>query len=172
MKKVIQGALALVVISSLARGDEVPQRKPGLWEIVSTDKNAQTPPMKQRVCLDRETDALLNKVGLATSQQACAKNEMHVSGNRVTMHVVCDFGHSQLTADGVITYIGDSSYRNEMHGHFQPPMAGVGDTHNVQDGKWVGACPADMKPGDLVTNRGPGGHEIKMNLRSMVGSHR
>jgi hypothetical protein len=171
MAKIISGVLALAVISGLARGDELPQRKAGLWEIVSTDVSAKRPPMKQRLCLDRETDALLNNMGIATSQQACAKNEMQVAGNRVTIHVVCDFGGSQLTSDGVITYSGDSSYRNEVHGHFQPPMAGVGDTHTVQDGKWVGACPADMKPGDLVMNQGPASHEVKMNLRSMFGAH-
>lgn len=171
MAKIILGVLALAVIGGLARSDELPQRKAGLWEIVSTDASAKRPPMKQRLCLDRETDGLLNKMGIATSKQACAKNEMQVTGNRVTFHAVCDFGGSQLTSDGVITYSSDSSYRNEVHGHFQPPMAGVGDTHTVQDGKWVGACPADMKPGDLVTDQGPGGHEVKMNLRSMFGPH-
>lgn len=171
MAKIIFGVLALAVISGLASGDELPQRKAGLWEIVSTDASAKRPPMKQLLCLDRETDALLNKMGIATSQQACAKNEMRVTGNRVTIHAVCDFGGSQLTSDGVITYSGDSNYRNEMHGHFQPPVAGVGDTHIVQDGKWVGACPADMKPGDLAMNQGPGSHEVKVNLRSMFGAH-
>lgn len=169
--KVVSGLLVLSVITGLAQGDELPHRKAGLWEIVSTEAGAKRPPMMQRLCLDRESDALLNKMGFATGQQACAKYEVHVTGNRVTIHVECDFGRSQLTSDGVITYSGDSSYRNEMHGHFQPPMAGVGDTHTVQDGKWVGACPADMKPGDLVMNQGPGGHEVKMNLRSMFGSH-
>ena len=171
MTKIISGVLTLALISGLASGDELPQRKAGLWEIVSTDVSAKRPPQRQRLCLDRESDALLNKMGVATGRQACATNEMHVTGNRVTIHAVCDFGRSQLTTDGVITYSGDSSYRNEMHGRFEPPMAGIGDTHTVQDGKWIGACPAGMKPGDLVMNQGPDGREVKMNLRSMFGSH-
>jgi hypothetical protein len=48
-------------------------------------------------------------------------------------------------------------------------MAGVSETHTVQEGKWLGACPAGMKPGDLVTAVGASGREIKMNLRDMLG---
>jgi hypothetical protein len=169
--KIISGLLALSVITGLAQGDELPHRKAGLWEIVSTNVGAKRPLMTQRLCLDRETDALLNKMGLAASQQACAKSEMIVTGNRATLHVVCNFGRSQLISDGVVTYSGDSSYRNEIHGRLEPPMAGSGDTHTVQDGKWIGACPAHMKPGDLVMIHEPGGHEVKMNLRAMFNSH-
>src|SRR5260221_8364721 len=117
--KIISAALALAAFSTLAHGDELPQRKPGLWEIVTTNAAAKRPAMTQRVCLDHDTDALLNKVGLATGRQACSKNEVHVSGKRVTIQSVCDFGGSQLTSDGVITYSRDSSFRNEVQGHFQ-----------------------------------------------------
>ena len=37
MTKIIWAVLALALINGLARGDELPQRKAGLWEIVSTD---------------------------------------------------------------------------------------------------------------------------------------
>ena len=162
--------VAFSIVGGTALGDELPHRKPGLWEIVTTDAASKRAPMIQRMCLDRETDALLNKMGMSAGQQACAKNDVHVSGNRVTVHAVCDMGSTQLTSDGVITYSGDSSYRNEMHGKFQPPMAGLAETHTVQEGKWTGACPADMKPGDVVMSQGPGGREMKMNLRSMLGA--
>ena len=167
--KAMAGLAALTVISTLAHGDTLPQRKAGLWELVSTTPDSKRPPRTQRVCLDRETDALLNKMGLTVGKQVCSKNDVHVSGNRVTIVSVCDFGGSQLTSEGVITYSGDSSFRNEVHGRFQPAMAGVSETHTVQEGKWLGACPASMKPGDLVTTVGAGGHEIRMNLRDMLG---
>ncbi len=39
----------------------------------------------------------------------------------------------------------------------------------MQEGKWLGASPAGMKPGDLLTTLDARGHEIKMNLRDTVG---
>jgi hypothetical protein len=167
--KAIAPFAALAVVSTLAHSDTLPLRKEGLWELVSTTPDSKRPPRTQRVCLDRETDALLNTMGVTVGKQVCSKNDVHVSGNRVTIHSVCDFGGSQLTSEGVITYSGDSSFRNEVHGHFQPAMAGVSETHTVQEGKWLGACPAGMKPGDLVTTVGASGREIKMNLRDMLG---
>lgn len=170
--KTVVAVAALAFVSTLARGDTLPQRKEGLWELVSTTPDSKRPPMTQRICLDRETDALLNKMGLMVGKQVCSKSEFHVSGNRVTTRAVCDLGASQLTSEGVITYSGDSSFRNEIHGRFQPAMAGVSETHTVQEGKWVGACPAGMKPGDLVMTPGASGREIKMNLRDMLGKSR
>ncbi len=168
--KAIAWWVALALVSTVAHGDTPPQRKAGLWELVSTTPDSKRPPRTQRICLDRETDALLNKMGVMVGKQVCSKNDVRVSGNRVTTLSVCDFGGSQLTSEGVITYLGDSSFRNEVHGHFAPAMAGVSETHTVQQGKWLGACPAGMKPGDLVTTLGASGHEIKMNLRDMLGN--
>src|SRR5512142_885819 len=138
--KAIVGFATLAVVSTLAHGDTLPQRKEGLWELFSTTPESKQPPRTQRICLDRETDALLNKMGVMVGKQVCSKNDIHVSGNRVTIQSVCDFGGSQLTSEGVITYSGDSSFRNEVHGHFAPAMAGVSETHTVQEGKWLGAC--------------------------------
>jgi hypothetical protein len=50
-----------------------------------------------------------------------------------------------------------------------PPMAGHADSTFTQDGKWQGACPADMKPGDMVMPTG-----MKMNILDMqkaAGQH-
>jgi hypothetical protein len=152
-------------IMSLANADEFPHRKPGLWEIATQSSNSQEPPMTQRICLDRETDELMYRQGAGVGP-SCKKFEMHASGKSLTVSVVCDFGKSQLTSNGVTTFSGDTAYHTDVHGRFDPPMAGTGETHSVQDGKWTGACPADMKPGDMVmkTSRG----EVRMNLRTAL----
>jgi hypothetical protein len=161
--------IALAACAGPAVADELPHRKPGLWEIVSQPSNPKLHPMTQRLCLDRDTDALLARFGVQTGQQACSTLDIKVSGSRATIHAVCSLGSSTLTSDAVTTYSGDSSYRTEVHGKFAPAFAGTTDTHTVQDGKWTGACPADMKPGDLVTMASrPGGHEVRMNLRTML----
>ena len=39
-------------------------------------------------------------------------------------------------------------------------MMGRNESSMTQEAKWAGACPADMKPGDMI---GPNG--MKMNLK-------
>ena len=161
--------LVLASFSGLAGAGEAPHRKAGLWEIAMKEANGEAPARKQHVCLDRETDALLNRMGLQTGHEACAKLDLRVQGNRMTIHAVCSFGKSQLTSDDVTTYDGDTSFHAETKGKFEPPMAGTAATHTMQDGKWLSACPAGMKPGDLVILPDkPGGKEIRMNLAKMV----
>jgi hypothetical protein len=164
------GTFVLAALAGLAHADELPHRRPGLWAVVSQPSNPQQKPTTHRLCLDRDTEALANRMSVGTVQQACAKNDMHVTGNRITMHAVCSFGNSQQTSDAVITFSGDSSYRADVHARFEPPMMGTGETHTLQEGKWVGACPADMQPGDMVITDGRG-REMRVNLRKMLQSH-
>jgi hypothetical protein len=45
---------------------------------------------------------------------------------------------------------GDSEYTGDMKMTFDPPMSGVSEMNMKMEGKWVGACRAGMKPGDVV----------------------
>jgi len=61
------------------------------------------------------------------------------------------------------------AYHVETQGRFDPPLAGLAETHTVQDAKWTGPCPADMRPGDMVTTSpGRKGGEVRMNLRNLL----
>ena len=66
---------------------------------------------------------------------------------------------SKITSHGVMTWTGDTAYHMESKSHWDPPMMGKADNTTTQDGQWTGACPAGMKPGDMVM---PGG--MKMNI--------
>ena len=51
------------------------------------------------------------------------------------------------------------------HNILEPALFGKTETSSTQVGKWVGACPADMKAGDVVTANG-----MKFNLHAMLES--
>ncbi len=128
----IAALVALACVASLAHADEVSHRKPGLWVIVTQPTAPQRQPMTHRLCLDRDTEALMNRMSAGTLQQACAKNEMHAAAGHITLHAVCSFGSSQLTSDAVITFNGDSSYSSDTHARFEPPLKGTGETHTCR----------------------------------------
>jgi uncharacterized protein DUF3617 len=131
---------------------DFPMRKPGLWQITMSPSNPKYPPRVEKVCLDAATDQLLYKVGAGGSQKMCSKIDIHSAGGKVIVDSQCDFGGSKLTSHGVTTMTGDTAYRTDINLHYDPPMFGKSDSTSTQEAKWIGACPADMKPGDIVVD--------------------
>lgn len=143
-----------------ASADDYPARKPGEWEvsILHGDKAAAT----IKMCVDKETDQLLYKIGGGLSQQLCQHSDIKVSGNVVTTDSDCTIHGSKITASGTTTFDGNIAFHGETKSHFDPPVMGKADVVTRQEGKWVGDCPADMKPGDFVM-----GHGIKVNIKML-----
>jgi hypothetical protein len=161
--------LTLLAASGLACAQEFPFRKPGLWEITVSGE-PKHPPAMQRLCLDRETEELAHKKG-ATGGPPCKQLDRKTSGRTVTTTSVCDFGNSKVTSTSVVTSSSDADYQMVSDGIFNPPMMGISKTHSEQNAKWVGACPADMHPGDLLMKT-PDGREARSNLlKALKGSN-
>jgi hypothetical protein len=155
--------LTLIAAVGLARADDFPRRKPGLWETTMTgEANRAHEPRTSRLCTDRAFEDLMIKKGM-DMMSTCEKRDVKASGNIITVKSVCQFGKSNLTSTGVWTYKGDTAYQMVSDGTFDPPMGATSKTHSVQEGKWVGACPVDMKPGDMVIMM-PDGKELRTSM--------
>lgn len=149
----------LLLVANTALADQLPQRKPGLWQVTMSMQGKPVPSTVSRLCIDAATESALGAVGLSASKEMCSEYDVQVSGNTATIDTTCRFGQSTQTAHSVMTFSGDSSYRTDIHAHYEPPLFKEADTEMIIDGKWLGACPADMNPGEMI---GPGG--LKMNL--------
>ena len=151
----------LLCTATGAHADDYPKRKPGLWQISMTMPSAKIPARETKLCIDAATDAALYKQGLAGAGATCSRLDVHRSGDTVTTDTACTMGDRQMTSHGVIVFSGDTSYHSEIKSHFEPPMmAGRADSTMSQDAKWIGPCPADMQPGDVLM---PGGGKINLN---------
>jgi hypothetical protein len=156
--------VALSSAATLGAGlEDLPKRKPGLWEMSTTSSGNKGVPAMSKVCIDAATDRELMNFGLGVAIQLCSKRDIKVSGAVATLNMVCTIGNSQATSRSTITYSGNTAYRAEIRAHFEPPFLGQSDSTTTQQAKWTGPCPADMKPGDLVTGNG-----AKINLRDLA----
>ncbi len=140
----------LIVFTPAAFADEFPARKAGLWEI-TTSIQGSTPDVA-RLCIDDATEAALLKKGDATMHSICSRHEVHRSGNTVTSDSVCRPISSQVTSHAVTSMIGDAAYTTVTAAHYDPPFMGKADSNTTQEGKWLGPCGSDMRPGDIVTH--------------------
>ena len=153
---------AILLAAPIARAADYPLRKPGLWEVVTTAGSAKAPPSKTLLCIDKVTDEALHAFGSAATSKMCSKSQVKTSGNVVIVDSTCQIGTSQQTAHATMTFAGDTAYHTEIKAHFDPPFLGRSDSVTTQDAKWSGPCPADMRPGDIVTATG-----VRMNIRDI-----
>lgn len=161
--------IALAGLVGVAAAADVPHRKPGLWEMTLHSSTAKASEISRRVCLDRESEDLLNRQGVESVQATCSKVEIHSSGNQLSAKAVCNMGSVKMTSEATTTFVSDTASTTKVHVTYDPPLAGRSQSDTQDDAKWLGACPADMKPGDMIMKTGgTHPHEMRMNLYEML----
>jgi hypothetical protein len=151
--------IALLLFAVAASADQLPHRKPGLWQVTMSMQGTSRPPTISQFCIDAQTEsALLNK-GQSAMKKMCSRHSLSISGNVATMDNTCKFGHSVQTTHSTTTFAGDTAYHSDTRAHYAPALFGKVDMSTIQDGKWMGACPRGMHPGDVLM---PGG--VKMHM--------
>ena len=143
-----------------------PARRPGLWEQrISNGEMVQV----VRICLDAAVDARLGWWGQQATKGMCEKN---VYTRQTTgdwrFSSVCDMGTGgKVTTSGLATGDFNSRYviqaESSTVGAEVPQMNGLAQL-NVE-AAYQGACPADMRAGDMEM---PGG--VRVNLMDMSGA--
>jgi hypothetical protein len=154
------GVTSILVLAGAlpALADELPSRKPGLWQVEMNigNRNAQT--MQQ--CIDAATDQLLQSSGGPASRAACSKRDVQRSANSITLDSTCTIGGKTTTTHSVITGSFDSAYTMTVTP--QSDNAPGGKTTMTIAAKWLGPCTADQKPGDVIMANG-----MKTNVLNM-----
>jgi len=145
---------ACVACASPALALDMPQRKPGLWQLKMAFDNAGLPERMMEQCTDASTDKLMNGNYGGSAMETCSKQDVHNSGGTITIDSVCSFGGATTTSHAVVTGSFDSAYTVDMtstrHGAPVPGMPAEGSTHMKVEAKWLGPCAAGQKPGDVI----------------------
>lgn len=141
-----------------------PKRKPGLWsQTVSTAGMTQT----MKLCLDEATEAKMTVWGQQASKDICARNQVTPTPGGWTFVSECDMGQAgKVTTTGQATGDFNSKYQIKATSVTTgSTMAQANGSHEmVMTGTWEGACPANMKPGDMTMPNG-----MTMNLNTLPG---
>ncbi|MEO8344487.1 MAG: DUF3617 family protein [Betaproteobacteria bacterium] len=152
-----------VGLSIPAAAQDYPKLKPGQWEVTtSNNRNGTATPSKITVCTDEAVQKQMMDMGKGMGKEMCSKFDLRRDGARFVGESVCKLGESTLTSHSVMTLQGDVSYHTVVNATYDPPLMGMKETTTTVDGKNVGPCRSDMKPGDVVTATGQ-----KFNMMSM-----
>jgi len=153
--------LPALLTAAVARADELPLRKAGLWEMKTVKTGSILPSMTIQHCTDETTDREMVTMLTPVSKEVCSKREVQKTATGYVSDSVCTASGVSMTTHSDITGDFNSAYTVK----FISQTEGAVGQHEVTssiEAKWLGACKPDQKPGDIVM---PGG--LKMNIHDL-----
>ncbi|MBR1250997.1 DUF3617 family protein [Bradyrhizobium sp. AUGA SZCCT0169] len=149
--------------ASHASAVELPVRKAGLGEMKVVQTGSPVPEMTMQQCTDATTDKDMSTSFSPMTKDACSKNDIQKTATGYVTDSVCGFGGMSVKSRAEITGDFNSAYTVKSTSNSTGAPAGVPrDSTATIEAKWLGACKADQKPGDIIM---PGG--MKINLKDM-----
>jgi hypothetical protein len=156
-------AAALLLGAAPALAIELPTRKAGLWELKMMRAGSPAPEMTMQHCTDKTTDKKMTTSLSPMAKENCSKIDIRKTATGYVTDSVCSFGGTTMTSHSEVTGDFNSAYSVKVTSHNEGAPAGAPrDTNMTLEAKWLGACAADQRPGDIVM---PGG--FRMNITDM-----
>lgn len=157
-------ALPLIVAATTtASAIDLPTRKAGLWEIKMVREGSAASNMTTQHCTDEATDKKMTASAQPMASEMCSKQDTQKTAAGYVTDSVCSMAGMTMTSHSETTGDFNSAYTVKVTSHYDNPMPGLPkESAMTIEAKWLGACRADQKPGDIVM---PGG--IKMNIADM-----
>src|SRR5437764_783566 len=155
---------ALCLLALLPAGDagavDLPVRKAGLWEMKVLRTGSPMPEMTMQHCTDESTDKEMSAAASPMGKDVCSKQDIQKTATGYVSDSVCGVAGMSITSHAEIIGDFNSAYTVKSSSHTDRGPSGPHDTTSTIEAKWLGACKADQKPGDIMM---PGG--MKMNVK-------
>ena len=150
---------------------ELPVRKAGLWEMKMVRTGGSVPDMTMQHCTDATTDKQMS-TSFSPGKETCAKQDIQKTAAGYVSDSVCSVAGMTITSHAEITGDFNSAYTVKSSSRSEGGPSGVPrDSTTTIEAKWMGACKADQKPGDIVM---PGGFKLNVKdaekLKNLVPS--
>ena len=142
---------------------ELPVRKAGLWEMKVLHTGSAVPDMTMQHCTDETTDKEMSTSFSPMAAEMCSKQDIQKTATGYVSDSVCGIAGMSITSHSEIIGDFNSAYTVKSTSHSEHGPTGVPrDSTTTIEAKWLGACKADQKAGDIMM---PGG--MKMNIKDM-----
>lgn len=166
-RQLVSLALAAGLLTGLPLSDavaaELPVRKAGLWEMKMQRTGGPAPQMTMQHCTDETTDKAMSSSFSPASTDTCSKQDIRKTATGYVTDSVCNVAGVTMTSHSEIVGDFNSAYTVKATSQSQGGPPGMPrDNAMTIEAKWLGACKAGQKPGDIMM---PGG--IKMNIKDM-----
>ena len=150
INKMCLAALALC-LAGTAQAADIPQRKSGLWEMkISISQMPSLRPIQ--LCVDAASDNLIDQGGIDPKQ--CSKKDVKLVGDRYDFSYQCKAAGTTITTTGSFSGNFSTQYSGVVKSHYSPARNGMTEATMNVEGRYLGACQVNQKPGEVIL---PGG---------------
>jgi len=155
------GLLVGVIAAGCALGadqpgiKDIPDMKEGLWESSTMMPGAMDKPMHTTMCTSNVVNRKMYEDSHKSANSSCKEIHSERQGSVITQEIECNFSGKVTRSKSITTLTGNTAM------HLETRKAD-NTVESVIDMKWVDACPAGMKLGDVT---GPDG-KVMMNAMS------
>ncbi|OOG60229.1 DUF3617 family protein [Rhodanobacter sp. C03] len=151
MMKMLVYAIAVFALPiGTAHAASTPPLREGLWQShtqeISSPGNKKTDSISE-ICRNHAIDE--HAESLAKNMKGCTPISENIEGDTLTAEMRCAVGKTVIDSKSVVTFQGDTAAHSESHTTYTPGLAGMTGDVMIKDMKYVGSCPAGMKPGDV-----------------------
>ena len=153
-------SVSVLLLGAGAHAEDLPQRKPGLWEMKIARNGSGLPELTMQHCTDATSDKDMNNVVSPMAKQICSKQDLQKTATGYVSDSVCSMGGGTMTAHAEITGDFNSAYTVVSTSHTDVGPTNLRDLTTRIEAKWLGECKASQKAGDIVM---PGG--FKLNVK-------
>ena len=170
LNSIIAPVLALSIAAAAilpAAAQDIPKRKTGLWEINmgragSHGSGGRMSTITQ--CVDSAKDDMGRQMGQEMAREhKCSQTNMQRTPGGLSFESTCEFNGTKMKSKTAITGDFSSSYTVDIHTAYDPPIAGRAEGTTTMEAKYLGACKAGQRAGDMTM---PGG--MTMNIYDMM----
>jgi hypothetical protein len=152
--------LVALVLASGAQATKLPLRKAGLWEMKMVRAGSPMPEMTMQQCTDETVDKDLSNSAAPMARQSCSKQDVQKTAAGYVSDSVCSVAGAKIASHVEIAGDFNSAYTVKTTSRTEGGPVGAGhDATMTIEAKWLGACKADQKPGDVVM---PGSFKINV----------
>lgn len=132
-----------------AWGQDLPARKAGLWKMAVSVPGTPAGGGDSDQCIDARTDAALQRKAVQTGPGECTQTAVRMTSAGHEFESICKTPQGRSVTAVRISGDPQRAYTIVMTHREEPARKSVPDQTIMVKATWAGACPADMKPGDV-----------------------
>ena len=125
-----------------------PKRRAGLWRMSMSHTGGPGVSMTAEMCVDEASAGDFN-FDPGKGSKDCASSKITPTGNGWAFESICNVEGRTVTTEGVITGDMSANYAMDLSTRMDPAPEGMGQSNTKMQAKWLGPCPAGMKPGQV-----------------------
>ena len=129
---------------------DLPKRKSGLWEMTMIGDQTNGQPQTVTTCVEQKTDTGLTSSFGGKIPKNCKQPTLKKSAGSFIITSACKFTDSNVTTVAILSGDTNSAYKIDRTSTYTPPNKGRKESKQSITAKWLSACKADQRPGDMI----------------------